>query len=371
MVKQWAVLGNTWWLGDITNAQKKLRNIVYKVELCKKTGELYLAESQDKFVFPYKVYGKDSKFIKRVLTTYANTKGNLGVLLNGIKGTGKTVTAELICNALEMPVIIVTGQYDDLPLFLNSIQEDVVVFFDEYEKIYVDRDRGDVLSVMDGVLNTEFRKVFLLTTNNTYINENLLQRPGRIRYLREFKDLDKEVILEIIDDKLEKKEFREDIIKFISELQIITVDIVKAIVDEVNIHGEAPEDFKDVFNVKRIDSKKDIKEVIKKSDTETEYLTIKKNSKINPVRITEDQIGGYVYAGSLNLGILTEIIDEETFVFERREFVPNDSSTKVELDEDGELVDYSVEDKGKYTQVRRVYKIEDHIGMHSSFSRAF
>ena len=66
-----------------------------------------------------------------------------------------------------------------------------------------------MLSIMDGATNSEHRRVFLLTTNSLYINDNLLQRPGRIRYLKTFKDLTPEIIEEIVDDFLIYKEIPE------------------------------------------------------------------------------------------------------------------------------------------------------------------
>lgn len=49
----------------------------------------YLSKIAESFTFDYKLYGLNQKFIDYVLRTYENTTGNLGVLLDGIKGTGK------------------------------------------------------------------------------------------------------------------------------------------------------------------------------------------------------------------------------------------------------------------------------------------
>lgn len=48
-----------------------------------------LEQTGEKFTFDYKVYGLQSNFIDYVLKTFENTKGNFGILLNGVKGTGK------------------------------------------------------------------------------------------------------------------------------------------------------------------------------------------------------------------------------------------------------------------------------------------
>lgn len=46
----------------------------------------------------FKIYGMESKLIEHVMRTFENTTSNLGMLFNGIKGTGKTITAKIIAN---------------------------------------------------------------------------------------------------------------------------------------------------------------------------------------------------------------------------------------------------------------------------------
>ncbi len=50
---------------------------------------IFLEKISDEFVFPYKIYGLQNDFINHIIKTYNNTTGNIGVLMNGIKGTGK------------------------------------------------------------------------------------------------------------------------------------------------------------------------------------------------------------------------------------------------------------------------------------------
>lgn len=220
----------------------------------------YLTQYHEKYVFPYKVYGVNQSFVERVSKTFINTTGNLGVLMNGVKGTGKSVTSELICNdfmeKFNMPVILINERMKGLIEFLAAIDQDVVVFVDEYEKVFVTEDgranSTEILTLMDGALKSEHRRLFLFTTNNKYIDDNLLERPGRIRYVKEFADLDKPTIEEIVDDLLEDKSLKEECTAYISKLQKITIDIVKAVITEVNIHGHGPSSFADIFNAKEL-----------------------------------------------------------------------------------------------------------------------
>lgn len=257
MENKWQKSGNKFYNGDTSDQKDLLDSGIYSLERDPATGVLYLEKLYEQFNFDYKMYGIQSKFIDRVVTTYNNTKGNLGILLNGIKGTGKSVTAKVLSNKFDLPVVLINKNYPGIPDFINSIQQDIVVFIDEFEKIFDERD-GSVLTVMDGTLDNGFRRTFLLTTNNLRVNENLIQRPGRVRYLKTFYDLDREIIEMIVDDCLKYPELREDTVSFISRLELITVDIVKAVVAEVNIHRESPEEFKDVFNVKERELKTNI-----------------------------------------------------------------------------------------------------------------
>ena len=51
---------------------------------------LYIAPYRvDKFEFDFELLGLEQKFIDHALKSYENTTGNFGILLNGVKGTGK------------------------------------------------------------------------------------------------------------------------------------------------------------------------------------------------------------------------------------------------------------------------------------------
>lgn len=358
MKNNWFKSGSNFHLREVAHKVDPLPVGIHKLEENPETGELYLTEVQEKFVFPYKIFGAEKSFIERVKITYDNTGGNLGILLSGVKGTGKTVTAELICNILELPVIMVSFATGGLPDFINNLPDDVVIFFDEYEKLHksakprFDDDDNPIsdmddylLSVMDGSLNTSRRKVFILTTNDAWINKNMLQRPGRIRYYKTFGDLSLAVITEIIDDMLEDKSFRESLIDTISQLEIITIDIVKSMVIEVNIHKEKPEAFLSFFNVKKIDNKYDI---FMKIGNKMEL--IRANCSVNTPNLSKRYVNAnfYIDNGNYSLGLITAVI--------------NSTSCKVKL-----FAEYNKRE-GVDDMREEIIEFRSSIGRHESFN---
>lgn len=249
----WLQDGNIFSQGSATTVShpEGLPKGIYEVKVSM-TG-FYLRKIAESFTFDYKLYGLNQKFIDYVLRTYENTTGNLGVLLDGIKGTGKTVVAKELCNRLQLPVILVQSMGSDtnsklIKYLSTSIDFDCIFFFDEYEKEF--KNSSDVLSFMDGTYNSIYRKVFLLTTNELNVDPNLLGRPSRIRYKKSFNNLSEEVTREILNDILEDKTAIEKVIELTHSMNIITIDLIKAIATEINIHGvEALPNIKETFNI--------------------------------------------------------------------------------------------------------------------------
>lgn len=231
MNKVWMCSGSTYTqVSSGYSVEQSLPVGIYSICL---TG-YHLDRYADKFVFPYKMYGLQNEFIDHVIKTYHATEGNLGIMLTGTKGTGKTVTAKELANKLNLPIIIVKDMGDhnqSMIEFLSGIEGDCILFLDEFEKNFSESD-STILQIMDGVYNSKYRRVFLLTTNAMTINENMVGRPSRIRYVKEFGNLDLKVVNEYLDDALQVPEARQDLL---DSLTISTIDILKTIVNEVTV----------------------------------------------------------------------------------------------------------------------------------------
>lgn len=337
--KVWNDEGNRLYLSFPSKEFDKLDNgAIYTVNV-DEFGRFYLTKKSEGYKFDYKLYGLESKFINRVLKTYSKTHGNLGILLNGIKGTGKTVSSKLIASEINQPIILIDRKLDGVHTFLNTITQDITIFIDEYEKVY--GDSAQMLTIMDGALNSTFRRMFLMTTNDLYVDRNLIERPSRVRYLKMFGNLKPEVVEEVIDDILEYPEMKKECISFISSLETITIDIVKAVINEVNIHEEAPSAFEDVFNVKKIKGNYNVKLV-----EDGKLSELAKNVRIYPRPTYNDGTVGYRFEiDGQTIGHVSRIVNWTTI--EVSPYV-DDKGKKVGFDEpiiikieDADAVNYS------------------------------
>lgn len=226
----------------------------YVVKFDGNRGEFFL-ELVDDFVIDFKLYGDTTKNANRILNTFLERPNATGVMLSGEKGSGKTLLAKKISiDAAEkgIPTIIVNHPYrgDVFNTFIQSIDFPTVLFFDEFEKVYREKeDQEAVLTLFDGVYPT--KKLFMLTVNDKFkIDVNMKNRPGRIYYMIDFNGLDGEFIHEYCEDKLIHKHHMESIMRLSSIFCRFNFDMLKAVVEEVNRYDESPRDIIKILNTK-------------------------------------------------------------------------------------------------------------------------
>ena len=181
-------------------------NKIYTLMYSRQDGDLFIEESKD-FEFP-KVYyqtNKDKKFVKRVLDTYKKTeKLTTGVLLSGLKGSGKTLMSKWIAKESNLPVIVIDSSVcsEDIEGFFAKINTDVCVVFDEIDKYWNTR---YLLGFLDGV-KPSCKKLVICTCNDEKeIDKYLNDRCSRIRYKKTFDSLNKDVVAGIINDVIKDK----------------------------------------------------------------------------------------------------------------------------------------------------------------------
>jgi len=320
-MKGWTVRNQNYYMGAGTSAPL-VPNGIYKLMCDPDTSQLYLSFIQEKFKLPNKLYEMDTQLIHHVTRYCEHTTNNLGVLLSGVKGSGKTVTAKQLCNTLDLPVILITRPYTSLPSFINDLKQNVVFFVDEYEKVFCNPNESLLLTVMDGALDNGFKRVFLLTINEMYISANLLERPGRIRYHKKYEDLSLDTIRMVLDDCLLYKQHYDETLRFISELQTITIDIIKALIDEVNTFNASPFTFASIFNVKKKEFFMDLYQVHENGERTIAREFLQKFVAKEGSEVATDE-GYYMVTEVLDVNTFKAKRDkcEKTFVAERRDMV--------------------------------------------------
>lgn len=241
--------------GNTTRDNEVLPSGIYEIVDPTMQTPWMLNRTRDLFVFPFKIYGLRTDLVNRIWKTWQNTTTNLGIALNGLRGSGKSITLQEIANNgivnFNMPVIIVRKPINYLNEILTSLKQDIIVVFDEFEKTHhKPEEQQALLTLIDGLDRSEYRRLWLFSTNNLTIDENFKDRPSRIRYTINFEGLDPNLILEIVDDLLHPNlvDYRNRIFIHLMTRKVRTIDIVKAVLHEVNLYTESPEEVNKYLN---------------------------------------------------------------------------------------------------------------------------
>lgn len=210
----------------------------YTVEFDPIQGMFYLLASPG-FTKPSKVYGEIDTRSSKVINTFYEREGkNTGVLLSGTKGSGKTQLAKDISIQLlsmGVPTIIIQNCYTNGGFinFIKGIADRALILFDEFEKVYAEKeDQEAILTLLDGV--GSYNKLYILTSNNRNVSEFLRNRPSRIFYHFEYKKLSKEVMLDLLQDKLINKTHIPQFEKLWEMSETISFDSIQCLVEELN-----------------------------------------------------------------------------------------------------------------------------------------
>lgn len=235
--------------GEDVKTYKELPKGSYTICFDKMSG-FYLRQSNNLAVNETKIYGNTESKVDKVLKSYQIANRNLGVILSGQKGIGKSLFARVLANKSEYPIITVSIAVPGIANFISSIEQEVIIIFDEFEKNFCKQDDWDpqveLLPLFDGIDGG--KKLFIVTCNNVNgLNEFLVNRPGRFHYHFVLSNPTDEEVTEYLIDKLNPQYYDviERIVKFASAINV-TYDYLRAIVFEINQGYSVEETFSDL-----------------------------------------------------------------------------------------------------------------------------
>lgn len=229
---------------DSLKVYNKLPAQLYTVNFSKQRG-FYLSKHIDMDITESMIYGVHNEKVTKVISSFKKMDRNLGVILSGDKGIGKSLFAKLL--SLEIiksgiPVIIVDSYTPGISSYLDSIEQEVMILFDEFDKTFGEINSDDekpspqtsLLSVFDGM--SSGKKLFVLTCNKIEgLNTYLINRPGRFHYHFRFEYPSADGIREYLMDKVNEEFYNEieSVVAFSNKVNL-NYDCLRSIAFELN-----------------------------------------------------------------------------------------------------------------------------------------
>ena len=214
---------------------------VYKIAFNPMAG--YSLIKSDPIEINEKIYGNHLKKVEKVYNSFKVFPRNLGVILSGDKGIGKSLFAKLLSvKAIEngYPVIMCDTPYPGIADFLGSIQQEIVVLFDEFDKTFAQLEgqgdpQAEMLTLFDGLYMG--KKLFIITCNELRkLNDFLVNRPGRFHYHFRFAYPNDAEVTEYLQDNIAEEFWGEipAVAEFAKKVDL-NYDCLRAIAFELNM----------------------------------------------------------------------------------------------------------------------------------------
>ena len=204
-----------------------------------------------------KTYGNHPERIEKILKAYGHFERSLGVIFSGDKGMGKSLSVQLLAKAvveMGLPVIMVPKAYKGVADFLETIQQEVLVVFDEFEKVFPLRRNGnptygggqqqvndnlenqdELLGLFDGT--SQRKRMYVITVNHlSQVSEFMVSRTGRFHYHIRFDYPTADEIEIYLRDKIEEQYYGEikHVVAFSTRVKL-NYDSLRAIAFELNM----------------------------------------------------------------------------------------------------------------------------------------
>lgn len=190
----------------------------------------------------YKPNEEEQNFFDRILKYYNTTdKKTTGVMLKGLKGSGKTVGSKKLAFDSKLPIVIVDTQYPAkrLASFCEKFTTPICMLFDEVEKNQRYWDTTYMLQWLDG-LNETCKKLVIFTCNDDKeCSEFLKDRCSRVRYVRNYKQLSSDIVETICNEEFDDKEKALDVSIYIyNNFKTLSYDNIYSFIEEIKLNPD-------------------------------------------------------------------------------------------------------------------------------------
>lgn len=236
--------------GDDLKTFDKLPAATYKVDFNPMSG-FSLDQVDDFKTKEEKIYGSHAEKIQKVLKSYTKFDRSMGIILSGNKGMGKSMFVQLIgeevIQQLDIPVILVTKPFVGIADFIEEIDQEALIIFDEFEKMFSNRgvssnreqpthieSQDNLLGLFDGT--SQKKRLYAITVNELHrVNDFMLSRPGRFHYHIRFDYPSSDEIEVYLRDKLDEAYHGEikHVVSFANRVKL-NYDSLRAIAFELN-----------------------------------------------------------------------------------------------------------------------------------------
>lgn len=269
----------------------------------------YLLKKAETIHLPATIYGSTIGRAERILNTFDNQPAAMSVGLFGVKGTGKTLLANVLANMTinrDQAVIDVSSTFctDNAYLeFINSLGP-ITIIFDEFLKHLskqstdnetsnsndtrtIARNRQDeMLTFFQGTNNS--KRLIILIDNNPYMLSDFLQdRPGRMRYWFDYVGVESDVVTALCADAGLDEKKTESLIVYARRYKV-TFDIISCIIGEWVLYPEETlESLTKVMNVPELREEYTTKATVKEYKLptglvlENELVNVKSNGEFH------------------------------------------------------------------------------------------
>ena len=114
---------------DDLTVMDRLEPKTYQIQFNKLAG--FYLEERSPLTVKEKLYGEHQKKTEKIMKSFQVATRSLGVIFSGKKGIGKSIAGRLLCEKMVgagYPVIIVDKYVQGLPNFIDSIEQECLLF---------------------------------------------------------------------------------------------------------------------------------------------------------------------------------------------------------------------------------------------------